>query len=258
MEPPGLADRGIQRTFQRRAFLYEKVPVQLEVVNRHWLPVPWLQLTEASAAGIDRAEHLSQRHHHSGRTIATGSRITLHADRRGYYTIGPLHLRSGDLIGLTEELDTEGARRSFDRLSQDHSVCRMCSCPRVPRSARCATRSPSSKIPAACAANAITWRAIRCAASIGKRRPRLGRLQVKQFEPSIALETAILLNLNADEYDAAHAPRRDRTGDRDRGVTSQLDHRQAPVRGIERERRGSDRDGGQSRRRCRRAKAARI
>jgi uncharacterized protein (DUF58 family) len=29
----------------------------------------------------------------------------------------------------------------------------------------------------------------------------LGRLQVKQFEPSIALETAILLNLNADEYE---------------------------------------------------------
>ena len=34
------------RAFQHRAFLYEKVPVQLEVVNRHWLPVPWLQLTE--------------------------------------------------------------------------------------------------------------------------------------------------------------------------------------------------------------------
>ncbi len=29
----------------------------------------------------------------------------------------------------------------------------------------------------------------------------LGRLQVKQFEPSIALETAIVLNLNRDEYD---------------------------------------------------------
>jgi hypothetical protein len=27
-----------------------------------------------------------------------------------------------------------------------------------------------------------------------------GRLQVKQFEPSIALETALFLNLNADEY----------------------------------------------------------
>ena len=35
-----------KRTFQPRAFLYEKIPVQLELVNQRWLPVPWLQLTE--------------------------------------------------------------------------------------------------------------------------------------------------------------------------------------------------------------------
>src|SRR5512143_1591686 len=35
-----------KRSFQRRAFLHEKVPVTLELSNPHWLPVPWLQLTE--------------------------------------------------------------------------------------------------------------------------------------------------------------------------------------------------------------------
>ena len=65
VEPPRLAGRGIQaHAFSTRAFLYEKVPVQLELVNNHWLPVPWLQFTETSAAGIDRAQHVSQRHHH--------------------------------------------------------------------------------------------------------------------------------------------------------------------------------------------------
>ena len=42
------AARGVRfkRTFAPRAFLYEKVPVQLELINSRWLPVPWLQLTE--------------------------------------------------------------------------------------------------------------------------------------------------------------------------------------------------------------------
>src|SRR5512143_187859 len=96
------------RSFQHRAFLYEKVPVQLEVINRHWLPVPWLQLTETLPL-----ELIAPNTYRSVTSLGPYGRqrftYMLHADRRGYYPIGPLHLRSGDLIGLAEELDTEGA-----------------------------------------------------------------------------------------------------------------------------------------------------
>jgi uncharacterized protein (DUF58 family) len=186
------------RTFQQRAFLYEKVPVRLEVVNRHWLPVPWLQLNEALPL-----ELIVPNAFRSVTTLGPYDRqtfsYTLNADRRGYYPIGPLHLRSGDLIGLNEELDTES--------STDHLIVY----PRIIPFAhvRLPSRSPIGTLRhtqpifedpsrvrgkrdyvAGDSLRRVDWKAT----------ATLGRLQVKQFEPSIALETAIFLNLNADEY----------------------------------------------------------
>jgi uncharacterized protein (DUF58 family) len=186
------------RRFQPRAFLYEKVSVQLEVVNRHWLPVPWLQLTEALPL-----ELIVPNTYRSVTSLGPYDRqhftYTLNADRRGYYTIGPLHLRSGDLIGLNEEIDTES--------TADHLIVY----PRIIPLAkvRLPSRSPIGTLRhtqpifedpsrvrgkrdyvAGDSLRRVDWKATAA----------LGRLQVKQFEPSIALETAIFLNLNADEY----------------------------------------------------------
>jgi uncharacterized protein (DUF58 family) len=185
------------RTFQRRAFLYEKVPVQVG-----WSTVigcrAMAAIDRVVAAGVDRAQHVSQRHHAQpyGRQRFT---YTLHADRRGYYTIGPLHLRSGDLIGLTEEFDTEG--------TGDHLIVYPKIVPfanvRLPSHSPIGTMRHTQPIfedpsrvrgkrdyVAGDSLRRVDWKAT----------ASLGRLQVKQFEPSIALETAIFLNLNADEY----------------------------------------------------------
>ena len=125
---------------------------------------------------------------------------TLNADRRGYYTIGPLHLRSGDLIGLTEELDTESAA---DHLIVYPKIIPFAHVPLPSRSPIGTLRhtQPIFEDPsrvrgkrdyvAGDSLRRVDWKATAA----------LGRLQVKQFEPSIALETAILLNLNADEYE---------------------------------------------------------
>jgi uncharacterized protein (DUF58 family) len=186
------------RTFQPRAFLYEKIPVQLEVVNRHWLPVPWLQLNEALPL-----ELIVPSTYRSVTSLGPYDRqqftYTLNADRRGYYTIGPLHFRSGDLIGLNDELDTES--------TADHLIVY----PKIIPFAkvRLPSRSPIGTLRhtqpifedpsrvrgkrdyvAGDSLRRVDWKAT----------ATLGRLQVKQFEPSIALETAIFLNLNADEY----------------------------------------------------------
>jgi uncharacterized protein (DUF58 family) len=186
------------RRFQHRAFLYEKVPVQLEVINRRWLPVPWLQLNEALPL-----ELIVPNTFRSVTTLGPYDRqqftYTLNADRRGYYTIGPLHLRSGDLIGLNEELDTENA--------PDHLIVYPKIIPLA--QVRLPSRSPIGTLRhtqpifedpsrvrgkrdyvAGDSLRRVDWKAT----------ATVGRLQVKQFEPSIALETAIFLNLNADEY----------------------------------------------------------
>ena len=186
------------RSFQQRAFLYEKIPVQLEVINRHWLPVPWLQLTEALPLEL-RVPNTYRSVTSLGPYDRQRFSYTLNADRRGYYPIGPLHLRSGDLIGVNEEVDTEGAT--------DHLIVYPKIIPFA--NVRLPSRSPIGTLRhtqpifedpsrvrgkrdyvAGDSLRRVDWKAT----------ATLGRLQVKQFEPSIALETAIFLNLNADEY----------------------------------------------------------
>ena len=187
-----------KRTFTSRAFLYEKISVQLELTNPRWLPVPWLQLTEQLPL-----ELIVPNTYRAVTTIGPYGRrefsYILHADRRGYYPIGPLRLRSGDLIGLNEELDTFG--------QADHLIVYPKIIPFT--NVRLPSRSPLGNLRhaqpifedparvrgkrdyvAGDSLRRIDWKAT----------ATLGRLQVKQFEPSIALETAIFLNLNTDEY----------------------------------------------------------
>jgi uncharacterized protein (DUF58 family) len=187
------------RTFQRRAFLYDKVPVRLELLNRHWLPVPWLQLAETLPL-----ELIVPSTFRSVTTLGPYGRqqftYTLHADRRGYYTIGPLHLRSGDLIGLNDDLDTEGPA---DRLIVYPQIIPLAKV-RLPSRSPIGTLRHTQPIfedpsrvrgkrdyVAGDSLRRVDWKAT----------ATLGRLQVKQFEPSIALETVICLNLNVDEYE---------------------------------------------------------
>ena len=188
-----------KRTFTNRAFLYEQVPVQLEIANRRWLPVVWLQVTDNLP--IDLIIPSSFRRVLTlgpyGRTCLD---YTLHADKRGYYAVGPLQLRSGDLIGLTEELNSQGDANYlivYPKIIPLSSV-------QIPSRSPLGTLRHTQPIfedptrvrgkrdyVAGDSLRRVDWKATAIT----------GRLQVKQFEPSIALETAIFLNLNADEYD---------------------------------------------------------
>ncbi len=187
-----------KRTFQRRAFLHEKVPVTLELSNPHWLPVPWLQLTENLPLELIVPS--------SFRAVTTlgpyGRRqfqYTLNADRRGYYRIGPLHLRSGDVIGLTEDLDSEGRADNLIVYPKIIPLAKVTLPSRSPSGTLRHTQ-PIFEDPSRVrgkrdyrvgdSLRRVDWKATAA----------LGRLQVKQFEPSIALETSIFLDLNADEY----------------------------------------------------------
>jgi uncharacterized protein (DUF58 family) len=125
---------------------------------------------------------------------------TLHATKRGYYRIGPLALRSGDLLGLADEISREGGA---DTLTVYPRIIALRRVPLPSRSPLGTLRhtQPIFEDPSRVrgkrdyvsgdSLRRIDWKAT----------ATVGRLQVKQFEPSIALETAIVLNLNSDEYD---------------------------------------------------------
>lgn len=188
-----------QRTFPRRAFLTEKIPLKIELVNTSWLPVIWAQLNESLPVELIVPNSIQ-------RVVSLGpkSRVqfafTLNADKRGYYPIGPLHLRSGDMLGLADDAQTEGRA---DNLIVYPRIVPLAGVPLPSRSPLGTLRhtQPMFEDPsrvrgkrdyvAGDSLRRVDWKAT----------ASTGRLQVKQFEPSIALETAIVLNLNADEYD---------------------------------------------------------
>jgi uncharacterized protein (DUF58 family) len=189
----------VQRAFTRRAFLGEKIPVQLEVANTSLLPLAWLHVRESLPIELHSAGPFQQ--------VATvGSKGRLHLEyllecrKRGYYPIGPLDLSSGDVLGVAHT-----QRISFlpEYLTVYPRIVPLTSV-KLPSHAPLGTlrhhqpvfEDPSRVLGkrdyvAGDSLRRIDW----------KSSATVGRLQVKLFEPSIALETAIFLNLNAFEYD---------------------------------------------------------
>ncbi len=102
---------------ERRVFMGESVEVRLRLANRKRIPVPWIEVRES----LPEATPLSGGHATpSGlpgtvllvRSTALGAHeqvewpLTLHAEQRGFFRLGPARLRSGDLFGIFEREET--------------------------------------------------------------------------------------------------------------------------------------------------------
>ena len=188
-----------RRGFTPRAFPDEKVSVRLEVANPGLLPVPWLRLQDSASPELLLTEAFR-------RVITLGGHgraqfeYTLRAHKRGYYNVGPLFLSSGDLIGLTDDLDRASAADHLTVYPRIIPLTRFSLPSRSPLGALKHTQ-PLFEDPARVfgkrdyvggdSLRRVDWKATAA----------IGRLQVKQFEPSIAVESALFLNLNSNEYD---------------------------------------------------------
>jgi uncharacterized protein (DUF58 family) len=195
-----LAGIVFSRYFEPYAFLGEDVPVQLEIRNSRLLPVVWLRVNESLPVELTAPNAVNQ-------VITLGVHgqssihYILHARKRGYYSIGPLFTSTGDLLGLSR---AQQGRGKIDHLTVYPQIIPLSS-PRLPsRSPQGTLRSdqpifedPSRVLSkrdyiAGDSLRRVDWKASAC----------VGRLQVKQFEPSIALEIGIFLNLHSPEYDS--------------------------------------------------------
>jgi uncharacterized protein (DUF58 family) len=187
------------REFSQRAFLGEKMEVSLEVYNHSLLPVAWLQLREnlppelAISSVFERVI-----------SLGPGARITfnyqLEGRKRGYYQIGPLSVYSGDVFGVAGDLQLI---YPADYLTVYPKIVPLTKVKLPSRSPMGTLRhtQPIFEDPnrvrgkrdyvSGDSLRRVDWKATAAA----------GRLQVRLFEPSISLETAIFLNLNTAEYD---------------------------------------------------------
>jgi uncharacterized protein (DUF58 family) len=187
-----------RRSYDHQAFPGESVPVQLTVENRSLLPAVWLRVQDYYPIEVASASTFSQ-------VVSLGPReqarlsYVLHANKRGYYTIGPLHIATGDLLGLSAERHSEGLA---DHLTVYPRVIPLTEI-RLPSRSPMGTmrhtqpifEDPSRPMGKRDYRQGDSLRRIDWKATASS-----GRLQTRLFEPSIALETALFLNLNLDEY----------------------------------------------------------
>jgi uncharacterized protein (DUF58 family) len=185
------------RDFTPRAFPGDRVTVDLAVHNAGWLPVPWLEIHESRS--VELASSPFQQVVSLGRREERTFSYTVACRRRGVHPIGPLTLRTGDLLGV--------ARRRFVRLEANHIIVY----PRVVplQQLGLPTRSPHVALPATAhlfedparimgvrdyqrgdSQRRIHWPAT----------ASTGQLLVKQYQPAIARETLVCLSLNREDY----------------------------------------------------------
>ncbi len=193
-----LAQLEIRRRFNTHAFLGEKIEIDLRVQNKGWLPVLWLELRETLPVALVGPNSFRS-------VITLGPRgnanfeYSVDARKRGYYPIGPLSISTGDILGLRETLQAENPAEHlvvYPRIIPFTSI-------EVPSYSPQGTlrhtlplfEDPTQVFGKRGYTSGDSLRRIDWKASAST-----GQLQVKLFEPSIALETCVLLNLNAEDY----------------------------------------------------------
>jgi uncharacterized protein (DUF58 family) len=191
-----------ERKFENRAFWGEEVTVRLEIQNNGWLPIPWLLVYEslpvqlAAGSSIKRVLSLGPHGH-------LEINYKLRAYKRGYYPVGPFTTKLGDTLGLA---DIQELEKQSDFITVYPRIIPLTNAKLPSRSPLGTLRHhlPIFEDPARVrgkreyvssdSLRRVDWKAT----------ASTGHLQVKQFEPSIALQTVIFLNLNASEYGARH------------------------------------------------------
>ncbi len=188
----------IQRVFQQRAFLGERVTVTLQLENLSRLPVPWLMLNDSFSTVLSSPPFFRE-------VIALGSKArqslqyTLSARRRGYYLIGPLLLETGDLLGINRRINGQVEANHLIVYPKILSISQLGLPTHSPQVILSTTtplfRDPTRIIGVQNYVPGDNPRHIHWPASA-----TTGQVLVKQFQTAIARDNAIFLNLDRADY----------------------------------------------------------
>jgi uncharacterized protein (DUF58 family) len=189
----------IRRDLPERAFLDEIVDVRLTAKNNGVLPIIWAHLRETLPLELV-PEGLTQE------VVFIGARGVSHLDyrldcqKRGYYPVGPLKIFTGDILGMSR-MQTNSAPADYLTVFPKIIPLTHVDLPTYSPLGTLRHTQPIYEDPARVrgkrdyilgdSLRRVDWKASAVA----------HRLQVKQLEPSIALETMIFLNLNRAEIE---------------------------------------------------------
>ncbi len=199
----GLRQVRVERRAPTRAFWGERVPVEIEVRNDGWLPVPWLHIQESLPQPLAyppiRTQAVSLWPHESARFG-----YELDCRKRGYYVLGPLRLQSGDLLAAAGAVSAEAGVSHltvYPRLLPLEDIGIPSRSPYgTIRSRHAIHRDPASIAGVREYQPGDSFRHINWKTSAAQ-----ARLQTKVFDAVISLDTAILLDLEREHYEAPYA-----------------------------------------------------
>ncbi len=187
------------RRLDNRAFLGDEVEVTLTIENRGWLPVLWLLLHETYPLSLSMTPFFREVISLAGGGVQT-LKYQLRARRRGYYQIGPLLVQTGDLLGLNQK---DAGRVGTDTLIVYPKIKTM---PEL----GLPTHSPQVILSTPIPIFADPSRILGVRDYTRGDNPRhihwmatasTGRVMVKQFQPAIARDSAIFLNMIRPDYE---------------------------------------------------------
>ncbi len=188
----------ISRRLPARMLNGETMEVELAIYNRSPLPVPWLRLHEylpielSTPPFFDRLVSLG-----AGETLRL--RYALTGRQRGYYRIGPLNMSSGDPFGFANIEVRSIQHQSLIVYPKVVPLPELGLPSRSPfghlRTRYRLYEDPSRTIGvrdyiAGDSLRLVNW----------KTSAATGSLKIRTLEPAMTLETLLLVNLNADEY----------------------------------------------------------
>jgi uncharacterized protein (DUF58 family) len=198
-----------ERRFTPRAFVGDEVQVELRVANTGRLPVPWLELYDSLSVEV-----MSPPHYRQAISLAPGEErrfdYRLVCRKRGYHPVGPLTLRTGDLLAILPGRQIEVAEDFIIVYPQVVPLQRL-GLPTLSPQVALPTpthlfEDPSRIMGVRDYRRGDSLRRIHWTATASA-----GRLLVKQYQPAIAREALICLDLNREGY-----------GDRHRATASEL------------------------------------
>jgi uncharacterized protein (DUF58 family) len=190
----------VRRIFTPRAFLGERIPIRLELHNNGLLPAVWLQFNESLPVELRIGDPAFRRVISLGSQVRLNLEYTLEGHKRGYYAIGPLMLYSGDVFGIA---GGESRRLQSDYLTIYPKIVPLTRVvlPTLSPMGTLRHHQPIFEDPSRIlgkreyvsgdSLRRVDWKAT----------ATTGHMQVKLFEPSIALETEIFLDLNSEAYE---------------------------------------------------------
>ncbi len=188
----------VTRDLLVHAFPGQTIDVRIAVENRSRVPVPWLTIEERTPLDLrDLSEY------RLATSVGSRKRVehvyTLLAKRRGYFALGPLSLRSGDLFGFAQVHWQEASSRYITVYPQVLPLPTLGLPSRLPFGSRGVSghlqEDPARLSGLRAYTTGDSLRRIHWKASA-----HADTLLVKQLQPSIALDLLVVLNFRRDDY----------------------------------------------------------